>query len=99
MKKILYSGMTLLLLAACKGQVTQTEEERSAVPDEAIVTQPQVCLRESGRRTFPQAGGCNRPQPAGLHSNHVDGAETAAQVVISKAFYLESMLADHGEED
>ena len=38
MKKILYSGMTLLLLAACKGQVTQTEEERSAVPDEAIVT-------------------------------------------------------------
>lgn len=100
-------GVTLLPNMFVSASVHCNNQECDAVPDDAIVTIANrnyvfICL-DNGKASkvrFRQAEViCGISQQGYTQVTFVDKQPADAMIVISKAFYLQSMVADHGEED
>ena len=78
------------------------EQTCDAVPDEAIVMSANrkfVFVSLGSNRFRKQEVVTGLSQQGYTQITFVDGALPSAKIVTAKAFYLESMLADHGEEE
>ncbi len=96
------TGITLLPNMFVSAVIHQEEQTCTAVPDEAIVMSAGrhylfVNLGDGRFRRQEVVTGIS--QQGYTQITFIDGIVPTTDVVISKAFYLESMLADHGEED
>ncbi len=94
-------GVTLLPNMFVAATIHCNEQTCDAVPDEAIVMSANrkfvfVSLGENRFRKQEVVTGLS--QLGYTQITFVDAPMTDAQIVTTKAFYLESMLADHGEE-
>lgn len=96
------SGITLLPNMFVSASILCGNQLCDAVPDDAIVMIANhnyvfVCL---GKGKFQQAEViCGISQQGYTQIKFVDKQMTNAEIVTSKAFYLQSMVSDHGEEE
>ena len=95
-------GVTLMPNMFVSAAIYYDEQTCQAVPDEAIVMSANreyvfVSLGEGRFRKREVVTGLS--EQGYTQITFVDGEEPAAPLVVAKAFYLESVLADHGEEE
>ena len=96
------AGITLLPNMFVSAVIHQDEQTCAAVPDEAVVMNAGrhylfISLGDGRFRKQEVVTGIS--QQGYTQVTFTDGTVPSADVVTEKAFYLESMLADHGEED
>ncbi len=96
------AGITLLPNMFVSAVIHQDEQTCAAVPDEAIVMNAGrhyifVSLADGRFRKQEVVTGIS--QQGYTQITFTDGTIPTADIVVGKAFYLESMLSDHGEED
>ena len=95
------AGVTLLPNMFVSAVIHCSEQTCNAVPDEAIVmsaNRKYVFVSLGDRRFRKQEVVTGLSQQGYTEITFTDGDTAAAEIVTGKAFYLESMLADHGEE-
>ena len=95
-------GVTLLPNMFVSAAIHCDEQTCAAVPDEAIVMSANrkyvfVSIGDNGFRKHEVATGIS--QQGYTQITFTDDVAPNAEIVTAKAFYLESILADHGEED
>ena len=95
-------GVKLLPNMFVSAAIHCDEQTCDAVPDEAIVMSANrkfVFVSLGSNRFRKQEVVTGLSQQGYTQITFVDGALPSAKIVTAKAFYLESMLADHGEEE
>ena len=95
-------GVKLLPNMFVSAAIHCDEQTCDAVPDEAIVMSANrkfVFVSLGSNRFRKQEVVTGLSQQGYTQITFVDGASPSAKIVTAKAFYLESMLADHGEEE
>lgn len=96
------AGVTLLPNMFVSAIIHCNEQTCDAVPDEAIVMSANrryVFVSLGNNRFRKQEVVTGISQQGYTEITFTDGDKPSAKIVTDKAFYLQSMLTDHGEED